>query len=55
MMALDHGFNVVIEKPIALSLDEARQLQQKAAENGLILALHTLTPATLWSNKPDKW
>ncbi|TDQ10335.1 Gfo/Idh/MocA family protein [Pedobacter metabolipauper] len=42
MMALDHGFNVVIEKPIALSLDEAKQLQQKVEETGLILCLtHT--------------
>ncbi|MEQ7800697.1 Gfo/Idh/MocA family oxidoreductase [Pedobacter sp. ASV1-7] len=42
MMALDHGFNVVIEKPIALSLDEAKQLQQKVKETGLTLCLtHT--------------
>lgn len=42
MMALDNGFNVVIEKPIALSLEEAKQLQQKVEETGLILCLtHT--------------
>lgn len=42
MMALEHGFNVVIEKPIALSLEEAKQLQQKVEETGLILCLtHT--------------
>ncbi|CAN5593454.1 Gfo/Idh/MocA family oxidoreductase [soil metagenome] len=42
MMALDNGFNVVIEKPIAFTLDEARQLKQKVAETGLILCLtHT--------------
>ena len=42
MMALDHGFNVVIEKPIALSLEEAKQLQQKVDETGLTLCLtHT--------------
>lgn len=42
MMALDNGFNVVIEKPIALSLDEAKQLQQKVEETGLLLCLtHT--------------
>jgi len=42
MMALDHGFNVVIEKPIAFTLDEARQLKAKVAETGLILCLtHT--------------
>lgn len=42
MLALEHGFNVVIEKPIALSLDEAKQLQQKVEETGLVLCLtHT--------------
>ena len=42
MMALDHGFNVVIEKPIAFSLDEAKQLKQKVEETGLFLCLtHT--------------
>lgn len=42
MMALDHGFHVVIEKPITFSLDEAKQLQQKVAETGLLLCLtHT--------------
>lgn len=42
MLALEHGFNVVIEKPIALSLDEAKQLQQKVKETGLTLCLtHT--------------
>ncbi len=42
MMALDHGFNVVIEKPITFSLDEAKQLKQKLEETGLLLCLtHT--------------
>ncbi len=42
MMALDHGFNVVIEKPIAFSLAEALQLKAKVAETGLLLCLtHT--------------
>ncbi|MES2830207.1 MAG: Gfo/Idh/MocA family oxidoreductase [Bacteroidota bacterium] len=42
MLALENGFNVVIEKPIALSLDEAKQLQQKVEETGLLLCLtHT--------------
>jgi len=42
MMALEHGFNVVIEKPITLSLEEAKQLRQKIAETGLTLCLtHT--------------
>lgn len=42
MLALENGFNVVIEKPIALSLEEAKLLQQKVEETGLILCLtHT--------------
>lgn len=42
MMALDHGFNVVIEKPIAFTLDEAQQLKKKVEETGLLLCLtHT--------------
>jgi predicted dehydrogenase len=42
MMALDHGFNVVIEKPIAFTLDEAKQLKKKVEETGLMLLLtHT--------------
>jgi len=42
MMALDNGFHVVIEKPIAFTLDEAIQLKKKVEETGLILCLtHT--------------
>lgn len=42
MMALDHGFHVVIEKPITFTLDEAKQLEQKVEETGLVLCLtHT--------------
>ena len=42
MMALDHGFHVLIDKPMTLTLDEAKQLQQKVKETGLILCLtHT--------------
>jgi predicted dehydrogenase len=42
MMALDYGFNVVIEKPITFSLEEAKLLEQKIKETGLILCLtHT--------------
>lgn len=42
MMALEHGFNVVIEKPMTFTLDEAKQLQQKVEETGLSLCLtHT--------------
>ncbi|MFI5130219.1 MAG: Gfo/Idh/MocA family protein [Chitinophagales bacterium] len=42
MMALDNGFNVVIEKPITFTLDEAKQLKKKVEETGLVLCLtHT--------------
>ncbi|NCU02839.1 MAG: Gfo/Idh/MocA family oxidoreductase [Chitinophagaceae bacterium] len=44
MMALEKGFNVVIEKPITFTLDEARQLKAKVEETGLSLLLcHTYT------------
>ena len=42
MMALENGFNVVIEKPMTFTLDEAKQLKKKVEETGLILCLtHT--------------
>ena len=42
MMALENGFNVVIDKPITFTLDEAKQLKAKIKETGLTLALtHT--------------
>lgn len=42
MAALDNGFNVVIEKPMTFTLEEAKQLQQKVKETGLLLGLtHT--------------
>ncbi len=42
MMALEHGFNVLIDKPITFTLAEAKALQQKVEETGLTLALtHT--------------
>ncbi len=44
MMALDKGFNVVIEKPITFSLEQAKQLKEKVNETGLTLLLtHTYT------------
>lgn len=40
--ALDNGFNVVIEKPMTFTLEEAKKLQKKVEETGLVLALtHT--------------
>ena len=42
MMALDHGFHVVIEKPITFTMEEAKQLKKKVEETGLLLCLtHT--------------
>ncbi|MBS1598631.1 MAG: Gfo/Idh/MocA family oxidoreductase [Bacteroidetes bacterium] len=42
MAALDNGFNVVVEKPITFTIDEARQLKKKVQETGLTLCLtHT--------------
>ncbi len=29
MMALEHGFHVMLDKPMTFTLDEAKQLQQK--------------------------
>lgn len=43
-MALEHGYHVLIEKPIAFSLDEARQLKKLVDKSGLVLCLaHTYT------------
>ncbi len=42
IMALDKGFNVVIEKPIAFTLEEAKLLKEKVEATGLSLLLcHT--------------
>jgi predicted dehydrogenase len=42
VMALENGFNVVIEKPITFTLDEAKQLKKKVEDTRLILCLtHT--------------
>lgn len=44
VMALEKGFNVVVEKPVTLSLDEAKKLNEKLEETGLTLCLtHTYT------------
>ncbi len=41
-LALQKGFNVVIEKPIAFTLDEAKELKALVEETGLVLCLtHT--------------
>ncbi len=42
MMALDKGFHVVLDKPIAFNLEEALNLKTKVERTGLLLALtHT--------------
>ena len=38
-MALDRGYDVVIDKPITFSLEEAKSLRQKIESSGRILAL----------------
>jgi predicted dehydrogenase len=44
VMALEKGFHLVIEKPITISLEEAKKLKTKLDESGLILCLtHTYT------------
>jgi predicted dehydrogenase len=43
-LALENGFHVIIDKPLAFSLDEARELKKIVDKTGLILALtHTYT------------
>lgn len=43
-MALEHGFHVIVEKPIAFSVEEAKTLQKIVQKTGLILGLtHTYT------------
>ena len=43
-MALENGFHVIVEKPIAFSLEEAKSLQKLVSKTGLILGLtHTYT------------
>jgi predicted dehydrogenase len=39
MMALENGFNVILEKPMTFTLEEAKQLKQKVDETGLLLCL----------------
>ncbi|MEO8763716.1 MAG: Gfo/Idh/MocA family oxidoreductase [Ginsengibacter sp.] len=42
IMALDNGFNVVIEKPMTFTIEEAKELKKKVDETGLQLCLtHT--------------
>lgn len=42
MMALEHGFHVLIDKPMTFTLTEAKALKAKADEKGLLVALtHT--------------
>ncbi|HKL14173.1 MAG TPA: Gfo/Idh/MocA family oxidoreductase, partial [Balneolaceae bacterium] len=42
--ALENGFHVIIDKPIAFTLDEAKELQELTESTGCVLALtHTYT------------
>ncbi|MDE3183881.1 MAG: Gfo/Idh/MocA family oxidoreductase [Bacteroidota bacterium] len=41
-MALEHGFNVIVEKPMTFTLQEAKDLKKKLEESGMVLCLtHT--------------
>jgi predicted dehydrogenase len=43
-LALENGFHVIIDKPLTLSLSEAKQLKKVVDKSGLLLALtHTYT------------
>lgn len=43
-LALEHGFHVIIDKPLAFSLEEAKELKEIVEKTGKILALtHTYT------------
>jgi UDP-N-acetylglucosamine 3-dehydrogenase len=37
LFAIEHGLNVLIEKPIAHTVDAAKEIEEKAAEKGVIL------------------
>lgn len=39
IQALEHGFHVVLDKPFTFTLEEARKLQVKVRETGLLLAI----------------
>lgn len=44
MMALEHGFHVICDKPVCLNLQEAKILREKVQSTGLLFALtHTYT------------
>jgi len=44
LLALDHGFPVMIDKPLCFDMDEAHQIHKKVKETGLPLGLtHTYT------------
>lgn len=44
MMALDHGFHVVCDKPLCMTVEESLQIRDKVNSSGLIFALtHTYT------------
>ncbi len=44
MLAMDHGFHVVVEKPITFTLEQAKLLREKVQSTGkLLLLCHTYT------------
>lgn len=55
MLALEGGFHVIIDKPLAFSLDEALKLKKIVDDSGLILALtHTYTGYPMIKEAKDR-
>lgn len=40
MYAMDHGVNVILEKPMAVTIEQAKEMQKKAEETGLVAAIN---------------
>ena len=45
---IENGFNVICEKPMTTSYDEAKELQSLQKKHNIILQSHTLIRVTLW-------
>jgi hypothetical protein len=48
IMALEYGFNVLIDKPMTLTLDEAKHLQRKVKRNWPCFVLAILIQVIPW-------
>jgi predicted dehydrogenase len=54
-LALEAGFNVVCDKPVTLTLAEARALRTLVAKTGKVFAVTHNYTGTRWSNRPASW